>query len=86
MFAALDQDIGTIHVGDNVTVDTVAVGARSQGNDSEERGHYPTIWAYNRAGSGEEFRLDENRFWHSTGQKAVSQGRSSTGDSSKKTQ
>lgn len=68
VFAALDQDIGTVHVGDILKVDVVAVQSRDQKAGGEGE-CYPTIWAYNRAESREEFQLDDNRFWHSTGQK-----------------
>jgi len=83
VFAALDQDIGTLHVGDTLKVDTLAVQPRAQNDSGDENEYHPTIWAYNRAQSGEEFRLDEDRFWHSTGQKPA-KGQSRHG--SKKTQ
>lgn len=69
VFAALDQDGGTLHVGDTLRVDAVAVRRNGQGGAQDQ--HHPTIWAYNRAKSNEEFRLDEDRFWHLTGQKVA---------------
>jgi hypothetical protein len=83
VFAALDQDTGTLHVGDTVKIDTLAVQPRPQSDGSEQNEYYPTIWAYNRAVSGEDFRLDDERFWHSTGHKTA---KGHSGHGTKKTQ